>query len=400
MDRIKKYIGEGTGKLDYTYFDNSYDSKHNEFDYRMLMNNEKKGDETAKYEVDRYDNRYQRLYLTLKRRKASKKYICSVIDKEEHMKNMDATERAGRFETFHYHCIQEIKEIFTDKNGFFNENLAVNYLIDMEYMQHEFITSSKDILWKCFGHIILDNLQKNVTGNIVIKFRPRKAYKKAVKGDAILDKKITEKMECRHIDITQSDLSFITDSLELYKNGNPHSNDMELLYVLFCLYKEAKENNKLKDGYFVITKRKHITSYDDRSKKKKKQKIRFNMNKIMEIAGAKSYVGSFKRFRNTNGIEIIEDEEKEQYRIKIDIPNVEEQCLFTVRNIYNSMIYLQAYLQNKDICVCKVCGKDFIKTSNNQKTCGKACSDLLQRLNVAKRNEKNRKTEVKEQKVI
>ena len=64
------------------------------------------------------------------------------------------------------------------------------------------------------------------------------------------------------------------------------------------------------------------------------------------------------------------------------------------------MIYLQAYQQNKDICVCKVCGKDFIKTSNNQKTCGKACSDLLQRLNVAKRNEKNRKTEVKEQKVI
>ena len=111
-------------------------------------------------------------------------------------------------------------------------------------------------------------------------------------------------------------------------------------------------------------------------------------------------VGSFDRFRETNGIEIIEDEEKEQYRIKIDIPNVEEQCLFTVRNIYNSMIYLQAYQQNKDICVCKVCGKDFIKTSNNQKTCGKSCSDVLQRLNVAKRNEKNRKTEVKEQKVI
>ena len=47
-----------------------------------------------------------------------------------------------------------------------------------------------------------------------------------------------------------------------------------------------------------------------------------------------------------------------------------------------------------------MCGKDFIKTSNNQKTCGKSCSDVLQRLNVAKRNEKNRKTEVKEQKVI
>ena len=124
------------------------------------------------------------------------------------------------------------------------------------------------------------------------------------------------------------------------------------------------------------------------------------MNRIMEIAGAKSYVGSFNRFRDTNGIEIIEDEEKEQYRIKIDIPNVGEQCLFTVRNIYNSMIYLQAYLQNKDICVCKVCGRDFIKTSNNQKTCGKACSDLLQRLNAARRNEESRKTAMEGQKAI
>lgn len=397
MDRIKKYIGEGTGRLDYIYFD---DSKRNEFDCRMLMNNEKKEDGTAKYEVDRYDDQYQRLFLTLKRRKASKKSICSAIDKEERMKNMDATERAGRFETFHYHCIQEIKEIFTDKNGFFNENLAVNYLIDMEYMQHEFITSSKDILWKCFGHIILANLQKNITGNIVIKFRPRKAYKRAVKGDAILDKKIAEKMESRHIGITQSDLSFIVDSLELYKNGNPHSNDMGLLYVLFCLYKEAKESNKLKDGYFVITKRKHITKYDSRGKKTKRRKTKFNMNKIMEIADAKSYVGSFKRFSDTDGIEIIDDEEREQFKIKIDIPEVKEQCLFTVGNIYNSMIYLQAYLQNKDICVCKVCGKDFIKTSNNQKTCGKTCSELLQRLNVARRNEENRKTTMEGQKAI
>lgn len=48
---------------------------------------------------------------------------------------MDATEKAGRFETFHYHCIQEIKEIFTDQNGFFDESLAVNYLVDMEYMR-------------------------------------------------------------------------------------------------------------------------------------------------------------------------------------------------------------------------------------------------------------------------
>ena len=98
MDRIKKYIGDGTGKLDYTYF---ADSKHNEFDYRMLMNNEQKEDGTAKYEVNRYNNKYQELYFTLKRRKASKRAICSAVDKEERMKNMDAIEKTGRFDIFH-----------------------------------------------------------------------------------------------------------------------------------------------------------------------------------------------------------------------------------------------------------------------------------------------------------
>ncbi len=397
MDRIKKYIGDGTGKLDYTYF---ADSKHNEFDYRMLMNNEQKEDGTAKYEVNRYNNKYQELYFTLKRRKASKRAICSAVDKEERMKNMDAIEKTGRFDIFHYHCVQEIKKIFTNQNGWFNENLAVNYLIDMEYTQHEFITSSKDILWKCFGHIILANLQKNVAGNIIIKFRPRAAYRKAINGDTILDRKIEEKIECRSVDITQSDLDFIENSLQKYKNGNFHCNDMGLLYILFCLYKEAEKSNKLKDGYFVITKRKHITKYDNKSKKKKKQKINFNMNKIMELAGVKSYVGSFKRFRDTEGIEVIEDKEKEQFKIKIDIPDTQEQCLFTVGDIYNPMIYLQAYQQNKPLCKCKVCGKEFVKTSNNQKTCGKSCSELLQHLNVARQNEENRKANMKERKVI
>ncbi|MCM1236068.1 MAG: hypothetical protein NC489_38770, partial [Ruminococcus flavefaciens] len=404
MDRIKKYIGEGTGRLDYAYFDNSEknddNSKKNEFDYRMLMNNEKKEDGTAKYEINRYDNKYQKLYFTLKSRKASKRAICSSIDKEERIKNMDATEKAGRFETFHYQCVREIKEIFTDQNGLYEENLAVNYLIDMEYTQHEFITGSKDILWKCFGHIILDNLQKNIKGDIVIKFRPRTAYKKAIKGDAVLDKRIAEKMEYRSTNITESDLSFIEDSLQTYKNGNFHSNDMELLYVLFCLYKEAQESNKLKDGYFIITKRKHIISYDSKTKKKKKQQIKFNMNKIMKMAGAKSYAGSFERFQDTEGIEIIDDEEKEQFKIKIDIPDVQGKRIFTVKNIYDPMIYLQAYQQNKSICVCKVCGKDFIKTSNNQKTCGKKCSDELQRLNIARTKEKNKKEAIKTQKAI
>ena len=314
---------------------------------------------------------------------------------------MDATELTGRFDTFHYHCIRQIKEIFTNKSGWFNVNLAVNYLVDMEYSQSEFTTSSKDILWKCFGHIILDNLQKNVKGEIVIKFRPRMAYMKAKKGDAELDKKIARRIESKSVDITKADLEFIENSLQKYKNGKPRSNDMELLYVLYCIYKEAKMNNRLKDDWLIITQKKHITNYDTNSKKKKKRRAKFNMNKIMEIAGAKSYKGSFSRFNNTIGIKVEDDKEKEQFRIKIDLPDTDNsEVLFTVGNIYDSIMYLQAYVDNKKICICKVCGRGFIRKSNNQKACEGECQDILHRMNQARVNEKNRKAALESKQAI
>lgn len=397
MDRIKKYIGEGTGRLEYSYFDNT---KENEFDYRMLMNNEKKKDGSAKYKVNRYDSMYEKLYLLLKVRKNIKKSICRDIDKSNRRKSTDVTEQIECFDTFHYHCIREIRDIFTNKNAKFNVNLAVNYFIDLEYSNSEFATSSKDILWKCFGHILLENLQRNVKKEITIKFRPRMAYRKAVKGDIGLDKKIYEKMKYHSVDITRNELEFIENSIQTYKNGRRYSNDMELLYVLFCLYKEAKESNKLKGGYLIITKRKHVADYSSDNKKKKKQKIKFNMNKIMEIADVKSYTGSFKRLNDIEGIEIIDDEQKEQFKIRINIPDTQNQILFTVENIYNSMIYLQAYQQNKSLCKCKICGRDFIKTFNNQKTCRDKCRDELHRLSVAKTNEENRKAVLEAKKVI
>lgn len=401
MDRLKKYIGEGTGRLAYTYFN---DSEQNKFDYRMLMNNEVgKDNKTAKFEVCRYDNEYQKLYLTLKRRKASKRAICSSIDKEVRRKNVDSVERVARFETFHYHCVKEIKKIFTNKNGWFNVNMAVNYLIDMEYTQHEFVTSSKDILWKCFGHIILENLQKNIKSNVVIKFRPRMAYIKAQKGDEELDKRIAEKMEFHSISITKDDLEsmeLIKNSLHKYKNGKFHRNDIELLFVMYCLYKEAKTKKRLKDDYLIITKRKHFTNYDSNSKKKKKRRVWFNMNKVMEIAGSKSYDGSFKRFDDVEGIEIIDDKEKECFKVKIDVPKTHGEKLFIVRDIYNSMTYLEAYNQNKSLYECKICGRDFIKISNNQKTCDEKCKDTLQRLNQARVNEKNRTSATETKQVI
>lgn len=380
MDRIKQFIGQGTSRFKYSYFDNADGA----FDYRMLMNNTKRADGTPMYKVDRYNAKYQKLYFLLKARKSAKRSLCRNIEAEMKRRNTDSTERISNFDVFHYHCIREIREIFTNKQNFCNINLAVNYLIDLEYLQHEFVTSSKDILWKCFGHIILQNLQQNILNEICIKPRPRMAYVTAKQENKELDEMISE----RHsIDITQSDLDFIERSLKRHKNGNAYKNDESILYILYCLYKEAKLQNRLKDGYLIITKKKHIIDYGGGKQKPTRRNARFNMNTILKMAGAASYSGSLRRFGDTHGIEIIDDMTREQIKIKIDIPdNDDTKLLFEVHNTKNALVYLDAYKQDKLPCQCKVCGKDFVKRYNNQKTCSEKCSKLLHKINQARLN--------------
>lgn len=311
--------------------------------------------------------------------------------KEEVLKhNTDTTNQLMRFDTYTYLCVKAIKDIFTDKKGWFNVNLAVNYFVDMEYCDPKFNTTSKSILWRCFGHILIENLQRNVQNKITIQPRPRLAYTKALNGEVLIDSIIDQKKDKRTVDITASDLSFIEGSLKRYKNGRLYNNDKELLFTIFCMYKESKENNRLKNDYLIITKKKHFIEYDRDTQKKKKRSFSFNMNKVLEISGAKSYLGSLKRFSNTEGIYI--ENEKDRVKIKFDLPCSCQEKIFSVDDIYNCMAYLKAYETGKEILKCAVCNKDFVKTSCNQKTCNnQKCKDTLHRWNQVKVNESRRR---------
>lgn len=377
VDRVKKYIADGTGKLRFKYFMNS-GVKIGNFDYRMLMNNEISDDGSAQYKVNRYSKKYKELYSLLKYRKDRERWIC------QHVK--DEQQKYSQFKVFYYRCIQEIKKIFTSK-GHFDVDLAVNYFIDLEYSKHEFITSSKNILWECFGYIILRNIQRNTeNGTLIIKVRPRMSYMKTLRENKELDNIIEEKLKMPSIDITKSELNFINEKLQKHKNGKVYINDKALLYTLYCLYKNAKNREFLKDGYLIIVKRQHVVKVSTKSNDKRKRKIGVNMKRVMEIAEAKSYTGSLKRFADTEGIEIIDDTDKNCYKIKFT-EICQDEVIFTVKNVYNPMPYLLAYEQDKKICVCEVCGKDFIKAANNQKTCTDKCKEELHRWNQARANE-------------
>ena len=393
MDRICKYIGQGISKLTPSYKISKKEIGN--FDYRQLMNNETRTDGTAKYEVNRYSNKYLKLYQLLHIRKQAEKEKCAQVDKERKQRNVDISDTNAKFDTFYYFCLREIKELFTNTNGFFNEQLAVNYMIDLEYCNPEFKGKSKEILWRCFGHIILNNLQKNIGKEPVIKCRPRMSYIKVIEGNAELDKRIDEKFENRSIDITASDMAFINNSLRTYKNGNEYKNDRELLFTLYCLYKVAQKQDRLnEDRFMTITQKKHFKAYNSTGKPKI-QKVRFNMNTIMQNAGAKSYKGSFKRFNEVEEISIVENTDKQRFEVRFNVPNNRSDTLFTVANVFTPITYLKAYMDGKTLNKCKICGKDFIKDSPNQKTCSDRCKRELRKFNMSRTNERMREARAK-----
>ncbi len=394
MDRIAKYIDEQTGRKRYKYF-HMDKNELPEFDYRMLMNNDVKEDKKPLYEVDRSDKRYLKLYGILNKRKQKKKAICRMIQNEQSRHNIDGKDIISKFEVFHYYCIREIKQVFTDRIGYFNVNLAVNYMIDMEYRKKEFKSTSKDILWKCFGHILVENIKRNLKTDLTIKERPRMAYTKAMKGNNALDQRLSEKMQRKRITITQADIDFMNAVLQKKRNGEYYSDDKGLLFALLCHYKYAELNGSLKNGWLYITRKKHTVA---NRRHKRGVPFIYNMNTIMNMVGAYSYANSFKRFIESGFVHIVKDK---AIQLKMDISHTDNNKeVFVVGDIYNPYVYLLAYEQGRELKKCIVCGNHFIKRSNNQKTCCFDCSCELQKFNVEKNDERRRIKVLQERKEV
>jgi hypothetical protein len=295
------------------------------------------------------------------------------VDSNSKKNNQDSKYISAKYDLFHYHCVSEIKKIFTNSQGWFNVNLAVNSIVDIEYYQPEIVTSSKNILWKCFGHVVLNNIKANMHSKIEVKAKPRMAYIKAIKGDTAADDLINEKLETPSVTISKAEYEKIKDFNNKYKN------DKAILFVLVCLYKNFEKSNKLKNGYIIISKRKN-----GKTESGKKKRIVYNMNNVKEWAGVKSYKGTLNRLKDSLIVDIIENETC--YKIKIDLLGSEKSDVaFTVFDIYRPMIYLTAYKENKEILKCEYCGKDFIKVKNN-KTCSEKCSEELKKINKKKCN--------------
>lgn len=221
------------------------------------------------------------------------------------------------------------------------------------------------------------------------------AYIKAIKGNDVLDQRLSEKMKRKRITITQADIDFMNTVLQKKKNGEYYSDDKGLLFALLCHYKYAEQNGKLKEGWLYITRKKHTVA---NSRHKKRVPFVYNMNTIMNMVGAQSYSNSFKRFIQSGFVHIVKDK---AIQLKMDIFHADNNKeVFVVEDIYNPYVYLLAYEQGRELKKCIVCGNHFIKRSNNQKTCCFECSCELQKFNVEKNNERRRIKALQERKKV
>lgn len=227
-DRICAYIRKSTSNRRYTW------KTDEPFKVGVLF------DENIK--VDTTDESYRRLeqlMFDLKRREQSLTF--RINNEIEQLDKSDAMrEKISKYDVFYTMCDKMILYIFDE-----DRKRAVAYLTDFEYLQRESCNSGKNILWNCYGDIIVENIKNNVGNSFGIPerrlhYEKRGSGKKNSKvheiGKSVIEKINKDIKEVSTVTIYKDELEWI-DNLPYRKNC---SNDRELLFILMVQQKRSK----------------------------------------------------------------------------------------------------------------------------------------------------------------
>lgn len=359
INRISKYIQKGTagGKMA---------EEANGFNAQLLFDNR------AEYKVDRKCEKYKKLMVLLVQLKRKQSFnereIAARVSRKLETQKLN-------YQLFYFFCNQKIRKIYGD--SIMDRRIAANYLLDMEYYLEENLNTNKNILWNCFG----DVLYQNLAVNLGLPDRPklkRMAYQSRNKKERELENAITEVMkeveEERKVTIYHYDLDWINSFS--YRKNSP--NDRYILFILLVLYKRAtaKMSDLGKEPYAVI------------ACNRKNQKA-ITKATIDGWCGIKTADRAIERlFLKHGAIKIIEL--KKSTKIFVEVPiKWKKNCeaLFEV-GAGNPLVYFFEYTGERKVANCKVCDKKYI-VYGNTKTCGTACSRILELRN--KNAHKNRR---------
>ncbi|HAI92930.1 MAG TPA: hypothetical protein DCM21_10460 [Butyrivibrio sp.] len=227
-DRICAYIRKSTSNKRYTW------KTDKPFKVGVLF------DESIKVDItDEAYRRLEQLMFDLKRREQSLTF--RINNEIEQLDKSDAMrEKISKYDVFYTMCDKMILCIFDG-----DRKRATAYLTDFEYLQRENCDSGKNILWNCYGDIILENIKANV-GNPAGITERKPHYKKKGSGKKNrevneIGKSVIEKInkdieEVSTVTIYKDELEWI-DNLPYRKNC---SNDRELLFILMVQQKRSK----------------------------------------------------------------------------------------------------------------------------------------------------------------
>lgn len=227
-DRICAYIRKSTSNKRYTW------KTDKPFKVGVLF------DESIKVDItDEAYRRLEQLMFDLKRREQSLTF--RINNEIEQLDKSDAMrEKISKYDVFYTMCDKMILCIFDG-----DRKRATAYLTDFEYLQRENCDSGKNILWNCYGDIILENIKANVGNPAGIPER-KPHYKKKGSGKKNrevheIGKSVIEKInknieEVSTVTIYKDELEWI-DNLPYRKNC---SNDRELLFILMVQQKRSK----------------------------------------------------------------------------------------------------------------------------------------------------------------
>lgn len=342
VDRICRYIHKKTGNKNYAWKDSE-----KRFDPSVLFNNEN----PVKIDAEKYRELEQVMFM-LKRKERS---LVSSIN--ESIKKMSRSkwwkEKISKYDVFYYMCEKLIMKIFD------NREEAVEYLLDMEYLQRENENRSKNILWNCFGDLVYANLCNNLClGNV----RQRRVHYKTGRNELIqIENRAIEILKSttdNPITIYKEEIEWL-DSLK-YRRGC--SLDRELLYILLVLQK--RHNGKAR---VYINQKKQITC-----------------NTIDKWLGDGVCIcrKGLVRLEKRKYISL-ETVSHTYYEIEVNVPKFD--VLNPAYDVIQKNPLIDFYKNNgeRKISKCVICRREFIKAGSSI-TCSDNCSRENRRRNNSK----------------
>lgn len=333
-DRICVYIRKKTNNKKYEW------KNAEAFNVGVLCNREIKVDTKSQQYLDLVN-----LMFELKRREQS---LTFKIDNEiKQMDKSDAVQAAiSRYDVFYDMCDKLILKFF---NG--DRVLAAENLIDFEYLQRENCDSGKNILWNCYGDVVLKNIKSNVEHPEGIPIRKAHYEKRTnvnirkIEDNVIADIKKESELPIPTVSLYKEELKWI-DTLPYRKNC---SNDRKLLFILLVQQKRSKNG-----AVWVYANKKSVLTCN-------------SLDKMIGDGVCIAKKG-IRRLDNMGAISI--NMYGKDMEIIVDIPEFDsKEIAYEIDKMQrNLMVSFYEYNEERVVAICPCCKNKFIK-SRNMKTC-------------------------------